>query len=656
MEVTPTQFSLTAGLTLRIGARTIELVRQIDDDNYHWEDTETRRPKVISREEILKGIYDKKYQVVMASRSNLTSTTNSQESIILDLSSLTEVERRDLDHRLYYVKGIMRQRISRGRRETIRLATEKLAAKLGEKAPSTSAIMKWLRSYELSGFNAIALVSRYRVVKRVKRKLQVVEDLVLESLKKHYFTRDRNSAVHAYRKFLAAASKAVKEGNLAVNDGLISYTSFTRRIREVDYYQRIASREGPRRAAMLCRTTFPHGHPSYPLQRVEIDHTPLNWVVVCDRLRLPLGRPTLSLMVDSFSVYPLGIYLSFYGPGVTSVCGLVRNALRPKRGLLTEYGIKTPWLSHGMGDEWVVDNGLEFHSFAFNQIAKALGVDLMFCKVQTPFLKPHVERSFGNLNELTLKAGRVRKSVTNGLRADPYRSAAILFSDLVKGLLHYFVEVFPHQQNRRKAATPYELFSEGLERCPPAVYPGNLDQLTFATGMSKTLVMNQGGIELLGLPFGSYGFKEIANRNGSRNKVLVKWDPDDMSKIFVQDPQKGNWIEAFCRWEEYADGLSLNQHKLIRANAKGNSLNAYVTARENLDDHWQNCSRGYKRADALKAARFADYTSSRVSPPTEKSSVDQIQHTERSIIVPDDTIIVDSEVPEFETFAMARQI
>jgi len=655
MEVTPTQFSLTAGLTLRLGARTIELVRQIDEENYHWEDAETRRPKVISREEILKGIYEKKYQVVMASRSNLTSTSNRQEAIILDLSSLTEAERKDLDHRLYYVKAIMRQRISRGRRETIKLAVEKLATKLCEKPPSTSAVMKWLRSYELSGCNAIALVSRYRVVKRVKRKVQAVEDLVLESLKRHYFTRDRHSAIHAYGKFLAEASKAIKEGKLAVNDLLLSYPSFTRRIREVDYYQRVSSREGPRRAAMLCRTTFPHGHPSYPLQRVEIDHTSLNWVAVCDRLRLPMGRPTLSLMVDSYSVYPLGLYLGFYGAGVSSVCGLVRNALRPKQGLLEEHGIKTPWLSHGMGDEWVLDNGLEFHSFAFNQMAKALGVDLMYCKVQTPFLKPHVERSFGNLNELTLNAGRVRKSVANGLRVDPYRTATILFSDLVKGLLHYFVEVFPHQQNRRKAATPYELFSEGLERCPPAVYPGNLDQLTFATGMSKTLVMNHGGIELLGLPYGSYGFKEIANRNGSRNKVLVKWDPDDMSKIYVQDPQKGNWIEAFCRWEEYAEGLSLNQHRLIRANAKGNSLNAYMTARENLDDHWQNCSRGYKRADALKAARFADYTSSRVSPPTEKSSVDQIQHTERSIIVPNDTIIVDSEVPEFETFAMARR-
>src|SRR5256885_2928167 len=51
-------------------------------------------------------------------------------------------------------------------------------------------------------------------------------------------------------------------------------------------------------------------------------------------------------------------------------------------------------------------------------MAMSLGVDLMFCRVRTPWLKPHVERFFSTLNTLTLTKGRVTKSVGSILRID----------------------------------------------------------------------------------------------------------------------------------------------------------------------------------------------------------------------------------------------
>ena len=66
----------------------------------------------------------------------------------------------------------------------------------------------------------------------------------------------------------------------------------------------------------------------------------------------------MTVMIDAYSGYILGFYISFYGPGLTSVCGVVRNALLPKAPLLHGLDLQSDWLSMGLGDEWVIDNVL----------------------------------------------------------------------------------------------------------------------------------------------------------------------------------------------------------------------------------------------------------------------------------------------------------
>jgi putative transposase len=643
--------------------KTIELTRQISEDEFQFEDTATRRARVLRLSEILNGIYSKKFEIVVAAIETGETLRNNSSGLVLDLSSLTESERRDLDLRYRYVKAMQRARISRGRRDDIAAEIRKIAEKNVEEAPSTSSVMKWMRDYQTNGCNALALVSRYRIARRKKRVHPDLEHMLWDALRQHYFTRSMHSAKHAYALFDREVSKQIRSGAIPVNTPMVSYSSFMRRIKDVDLYHRVATREGPKRAEMVCRTAFPDGVASYPLERIEIDHTPLNWVVTCDRTGLPLGRPILSVMIDSYSNYILGFYVSFYGAGVTSVSGVVRSSLRLKLDSLETYGLSKPWLSHGIGDEWVVDNGLEFHSRVFNKMAMALGVDVMYCKVRTPWLKPHVERFFGSLDFLTLDKGRVRKTVANVVRMDPYKDSTIVFSDLMYGLFKFVVEVHPFEPNWRKMARPFDLFQEGLERCPPAIYPGSTEDLILATGNTQTLTMNQGGVELMGLPYGSYGFKEIAKRNGSKNVVEVKWDPDDMARIYVQDPDMGNWIEAHCRWPDYADGLSWNQHKLIRHYArkelkKKDSVESLMRSKLELHDHWMDSTRGYRRADALKAGRYADYTSSRIRTPQAPApeyaqNAEQLtQKAAARIVTAIDPIPDAGDIPDFESFAM----
>jgi putative transposase len=664
------RFSLEIGLVLRHGKRTLEFTRELPDGEIQLEDMLTRRATIIKAERLIRQIMAGEYEVVLAKQDDAANGPSNAKTTIVSLASLPEQHRKMVEYRYTYVRALRKSSTTRGRRLEVERSIKATALRTNDKAPpSASTVMRWARRYESSNNNISALVDRRLFRASIKQIHPLIETALQVELKKSYFTRDRHSLVHAHEQLRTRIGRLIRERKVDPEHS-VSYPTLSRRVREVDLYQRVASREGTARARYVCRTSFPDGHPSYPMERVEIDHTPLNWVVICDRTQLPLGRPVLSIMLDAYSGYVLGFYLSFYGPGLTSVAGVVRHAVMLKEEQISGLGLSNRWLSYGMGDEWVIDNGLEFHSFGFKQMAMVLGVDLMYCRVRTPWLKPRVERFFGSLNTLTLVKGRVSKPMANAVRLDPYKDAAISFSDLVTGLIQFFVDVHPFQVNQRKLATPYDLFSEGIGRCPPASYPGSWNELRLVAAPSKVLTLAQGGIELLGLPYGSFEFAPLVKRHGSRLKVLCKWDPDDMGLLHVQDPETKQWLSAQCRWKDYAFGLSLNQHQLIRKFAReqlkrDGRIEALLAAKLRLHEHWMGATGSRKRAGAVLAARFANCTSANVlgtdwqaggvsaqaDPERERSP---LHLPPAQLMATQDFIVSDGEIPDFDSYSLGR--
>ena len=118
----------------------------------------------------------------------------------------------------------------------------------------------------------------------------LLDQLVSEKIRKVYLTRARHTLQHTLNQIFIAAKKLVEQKKLKAEEASYSLASLSRRVREIDLYRRIAAREGYARARMVCRSVMDGAGALFPLHRVEIDHTPLNWVVVCDRTGLPLGR------------------------------------------------------------------------------------------------------------------------------------------------------------------------------------------------------------------------------------------------------------------------------------------------------------------------------------------------------------------------------
>jgi putative transposase len=601
----------------RRGERTLELVRELPDGKLALEDCATRKPSLFDKPELLKQIWSGRISLLQGG-AEATSETRAAAPSIQTLAALKPAVRQELERRMAYLKGLDQAHVSLGRRPQIAKVIDTVAARIGDsRKPSTSTVMRWARQLHAAQGYAGGVLDMRATRKAGRRISPIMEQIVAKALQQVYLTRARNSLVHTQAVIHAEAAKKVRAGLLKEDDARISLATLSRRVADVDRYRVIEARHGAARARMVCRTTMDGAAAEYPLQRVEVDHTPLNWVVVCDRTGLPLGRPLLTVLIDAFSNYVLGFYVSFYGAGLTSVSGALRCAVQAKGDMTKGLSLSNRWLAEGVPDRLMLDNGLEFHSPVFQLMGWELGMDFTYCRVRTPWLKPHVERFFSTLDTLTLAKGRIHKRVANVVEIDPVKDAAVMFSDFVKGIMQFVVDVHPFQINQRKLARPHDLFLEGIERRPPVRFPPDIEALRLASAISATRSVGQGGVELEKLPYGGPELREMRERHGGTFPTLIKWDPDDMSQIWVQDPKTKQWVESRCRWHKYAEGLSWNQHRVIRKFARqelrnDNAIEYLEQARLRLHDHWMEATALKTRADRKLAAMAAGYTSARV--------------------------------------------
>lgn len=570
---------------------------------------------------------------------------------------LPEKVQTGIDRRYAYVIGMRKAGLTRGNRRLLPEVIEKIAARLkDEKPPSPSTVLSWARRYEDCGQSARALASRNHGRRSPKRTPPILKDLILEKIRTVYLTRDRHSLEHTRHSIVTAAKALAKEGKLDLEQATISKSTLGRWVAELDRYHVIKSRYGSARARLLCRTPMGDDYPTLPFEQIEVDHTPLDWIVICDRTGIPLGRPLLTATICPVTGYVTGLYLSFYGPGLSSVSGVLRNTISLKDEICRIAGTTERWLASGIPDVLVLDNELSFHAVSFSRMAFEVGSDLSFAGVRTPWSKPHIERYFASLGTLTLCSGRIRKKMVNVIDLDPRATAIITFSKLVKGLVQFAVDVFPFNINERKLARPYDLMMEGLSKCPPASYLSNTTSLRMATALTKELTVSQGGVELHGIPFGSSELLPVRKTVGGNFKTMIKWDPDDINQIYIQDPKTLEWICSPSRWPHYTKGLSWNQHLLIRKflrkqlKEKG-AEEQYINASMRLHDFWMDVTTPKGVADAKMAAQFSGVTSARVL--NEAKNTPAIAPPQELECAPGKNSPPEKrEIPDFDSFVM----
>ena len=219
----------------------------------------------------------------------------------------------------------------------------------------------------------------------------------------------------------------------------------------------MVARYGKRRAEMEFRVSGSGPETSRGLQRVSMDHTPSDMIVVDDATMLPLGRPTITSALDEHTRCPMGFYSGFEPPSCLSVMRCLKHAILPKTYVPREFpSIKNSWECYGVPELVVVDNPPEFHSSHFERACLQIGTDIQFAKVLVPWYKGKLERFQGTMNHDLIHGnpGTTFSNILDRDDYDPTRHAVVLLSTLREMLHKWIIDVYLQTPHRGIKDTP----------------------------------------------------------------------------------------------------------------------------------------------------------------------------------------------------------
>ena len=360
---------------------------------------------------------------------------------------------------------------------------------------------------------------------------------------------------------------------------------------------------------------------SFVLERIEVDHSPIDLIIIDKLTGLTLGRAWLTLALDRFSRLVWGYYLSFNTPSAHSVLQCLKNGILPKSSLLAKYpDIKNVWPAHGIPDLVASDNGMDLHSAGLEKTCQEMGIQILYCPAGTPWMKGAVERYFK-----TIAKGMIHKmpgtTFSNVDERGDYESeskACIDFELLHEIVVQWIVDVYNVSPHRGIGTTPLQKWHEGAAKRPIEL-PVLPKQLDVMTGIPAERVLFHYGLELDGLHYNSRRLQEIRRRSGENIRLQLKFYEDTVSHIQVFDPYAKEYIEVSAIQETYSEGLSRSVHRLIREQARKEfgenfSNEQLQQAKDSIHQKIDQASRDKKMINRKQAQRLNMTDSARIPP------------------------------------------
>ena len=300
------------------------------------------------------------------------------------------------------------------------------------------------------------------------------------------------------------------------------------RVAEIDRDRLVAARDGRKAADDRYRPIAGSFTADYPLQVVQIDHTPADIIVVDEHFRRPLGRPTLTLLIDVATRCIPGFYISLESPSTTSVGMAIRHAVLPKADWLQEREVEIDYPIYGIPDTLHLDNAKEFHSRALERGCQQHGIELNYRPIRTPHYGGPIERLIGTtIGEVHLLPGTTFSNIKDKGDYDAEGQACMTLRDFER-LFAIQVRVYHGSIHSELGVPPLTAWTDalGTRPLPPRLLADAdaflLDFLPFEMRKAR-----REGVELFHL-FYWHGALAPLVANCDR-KVPVKYNPLNLS-------------------------------------------------------------------------------------------------------------------------------
>ncbi|MFD2640821.1 helix-turn-helix domain-containing protein [Pseudomonas japonica] len=468
-------------------------------------------------------------------------------------------------------------------------------------------IYRWLRRYKERGELTGLIPSKRGWSPGRSRISPEVEEVIKTVLDEYYLTPQRPdvaSTVYQARK----ACRALKLPQPAVRTVQARINNIPERVRLLRRGDiELANNKHAARVGSL--------ETEYPLQIVQIDHSPIDLIIVDDVHRKPIGRPWLTIAICVHTRMVTGYYLSMQAPSALSVAMCVVHSILPKEQWLAQHGISGEWPVWGKMTTLHSDNGRDFKTENLIRSLNNHAIHKEFRPKGEKHWGGHIER-YINSNSRHSKRDK-GATFSNPLERREYDSdgeAIYTFAEfearLIRNILKYHEQF--HNGLGMAPIRKWNLAFFGdkehtpISPLPPRVADPWSFQLDFLPSAER--VIHPYGVEMDAMYFAEalrpwVGATDPAT--GKQRKFLFRRDPRDINRIWFKDPALNEYFEVPILRARYQGGTVaeyVNAKKKSRAAGLG-AVNEELVDRFSDENKRQEIEAAEKTKQARKSAQ-----------------------------------------------------
>lgn len=504
-------------------------------------------------------------------------------------------------------------------------------------------IYRWLESFERTGDKTSLLPQKPSGGRKKGRLDDDVERVLQSVLREEYLSSQRHTPGHVIQE--------VKDRCRALDLRPPTETTIRTRLAWIDERERLKAREGSK-AARDAYEPRPGKYVAHtPLAVVQIDHTPVNAMVVDDVDRRTLGRPWLTVAIEVFSRMIMGFFLSLDRPSALSVGMCISQAVLPKERWLTRHNVTGSWPIWGFPAKIHADNAKEFRGEMLRNACKLYHSDLEWRPVGVPNYGGHIESLCGTLSE---KFNNLEGTTFSNTRQrgnyKPHKKAVMTLDELETWLTTLIVEVY-HKSSHSglDGLTPLKRFEQGVLGTPEmpgsGMRPLPLDEERVRMDL---LPMTKRGVHSYGVRFEGINYYHDALRkwinvsdpenSKKKRKFIFRYDPRDISRLYFYDPDIEAYLEIPYR-DITRPRISLWELKEAKAALR-------KLGKESVDE--DALFRARERLRQIEADAKSKTKKARLREHREKRAVTPGVHTP-SVKAPPAELIADVRLPDSES-------
>ena len=598
-------FSLRAQLSVLLNGRRLVLVNRLMDRRLAFKD-DFGEPVVLNEAEFYR-LYERK-ELTCDPVQPYLGTIPLVRNAPPDLTCFPKAHSDEALRRRTYLEALFpadSPRLPSDNELRKRLAAIHSAIQDVKRPPSPLTVRRWARCYRTRC--VVQLVPQHCKKGRAAVIRDDLADLLQVSLEEAYLKPERPTIAQVYEDFRSRVDR-VNRGRLPSQQlRLPSGLTVRRYIARLDQHQVDCERLGKHAADKKYRNAIGQLTVDKILERLEIDHTLLDVLIVDPKSGEVIGRPYITVILDRHSRMVMAFFIHLSAPNTESVLRTIERAIRPKHAWLANYPtVVNEWRARGLPRYILPDNAAEFHSGELGPAFNELGMELLYPKSRGPEMKGAIERFFRTMAE-DLIHRLPGTTFSNTRERGDYPSekvACLTLADLEAAVIKWIVDRYLQKPHRGLGGlTPAKAWEQGEVERPPLL-PVDLDALECILSYRKNVRLHHYGVEVDCQQYHSTELGELRLRLGQKARVDVRFR-DELGHVWVRDPGRKLFLQVPNKDSKMV-GMSRDVYRTARQRVRelgGNSNNpdAIFAAYRQIMDEVEVA----KRSNKLRKRRYA---------------------------------------------------